>query len=174
MCYISNLFRPITKHEEKYKFTKNEQLLVRRQYKGVRQLWSRRKQSNEPKYKEENIRSYLKRFNSLVALMPTLRAGFSLSMYKETPRNKAECSCCFCLWFECFFEKAELKWYQASMKEDSEFEKPEMFNRFIIWGKCSHSYSCLPTAVVLKSECQFNLNSRHLSFFPIYFALHSG
>ena len=30
------------------------------------------------KYKEENIRSYLKRFSSLVALMPTLRAGFSL------------------------------------------------------------------------------------------------
>ena len=29
------------------------------------------------KYKEENIRSYLKRFNSLVALMATLRAGFS-------------------------------------------------------------------------------------------------
>ena len=28
------------------------------------------------KYKEENIRCYLKRFNSLVALMPTLRAGF--------------------------------------------------------------------------------------------------
>ena len=37
------------------------------------------------KYKEENIRSHLKRFNSLVALMPTctLRAGFSLLMYKE-------------------------------------------------------------------------------------------
>ena len=34
------------------------------------------------KYKEENIRSYLKRFNSLVALMPTLRAGFSVLMYK--------------------------------------------------------------------------------------------
>ena len=49
------------------------------------------------KYKEENIRSYLKRFSSLVALMPTLRAGFSLLMYKETPRNKAETSCCFCL-----------------------------------------------------------------------------
>ena len=49
------------------------------------------------KYKEENIRSYLKRFSSLVALMPTLRAGFSLLMYKETPRNKAESSCCFCL-----------------------------------------------------------------------------
>ena len=35
------------------------------------------------KYKEENIRSYLKRFNSLVALMPTLRAEFSVLMYKE-------------------------------------------------------------------------------------------
>ena len=35
------------------------------------------------KYKEENIRSYLKRFSSLVGLMPTLRAGFSLLMYKE-------------------------------------------------------------------------------------------
>ena len=35
------------------------------------------------KYKEENIRSYLKRFNSLVALMPTLRAGFSVLKYKE-------------------------------------------------------------------------------------------
>ena len=30
------------------------------------------------KYKEENIRSYLKRLSSLVALMPTLRAGFNL------------------------------------------------------------------------------------------------
>ena len=35
------------------------------------------------RYKEENIRSYLKRFNSLVALMPTLRAAFSVLMYKE-------------------------------------------------------------------------------------------
>ena len=34
------------------------------------------------KYKEENIRSYLKRFNSLVALMKILRAGFSVLMYK--------------------------------------------------------------------------------------------
>ena len=49
------------------------------------------------KYKEENIRSYLKIFSSLVALMSTLRAGFSFLMYKETPRNKAESSCCFCL-----------------------------------------------------------------------------
>ena len=46
------------------------------------------------KYKEENIRSYLKRFNSLVALMPTLRAGFSVLMYIK---NKAEFSRCFCL-----------------------------------------------------------------------------
>ena len=35
------------------------------------------------KYKEENIRSHLKRFNSSVALMPTLTAGFSVLMYKE-------------------------------------------------------------------------------------------
>ena len=49
------------------------------------------------KYKEENIRSYLKRFSSLVALMPTLRARFSLLMYGETPKNKAQSSCCFCL-----------------------------------------------------------------------------
>ena len=43
------------------------------------------------KCKEENIMSYLKRFNSLVALMATLRAGFSVLTYK------AEFSCCFCL-----------------------------------------------------------------------------
>ena len=36
---------------------------------------------------------YLKRFSSLVALMPTLRAGFRLLMYKETLRNKAESNC---------------------------------------------------------------------------------
>ena len=37
------------------------------------------------KYKEENIKwSYLKRFSSLlVALMPTLRPGFSLLMFIE-------------------------------------------------------------------------------------------
>ena len=34
------------------------------------------------KCKEENIMSYLERFNSLVALIPTLRAGFSVLMYK--------------------------------------------------------------------------------------------
>ena len=41
------------------------------------------------KCKEENIMSYLKRFNSLVALMATLKGGFSVLMYK------AEFSCCF-------------------------------------------------------------------------------
>ena len=49
------------------------------------------------KYKEENIRSDLKRCSSLAALMPTLNARFSLLMYKKTPRHKAESSCCFCL-----------------------------------------------------------------------------
>ena len=43
------------------------------------------------KCKEENIMSYLKRFHSLVALMATLRAGFSVLMYK------VEFNCCFCL-----------------------------------------------------------------------------
>ena len=41
------------------------------------------------KCKEENIMSYLKRFKSLVALMATLRTGFSVLMYK------AEFTCCF-------------------------------------------------------------------------------
>ena len=45
-------------------------------------------------YKRENIRSYLKKISSLVASMLTLRVGFSLFMYKETPRNKDEPSCC--------------------------------------------------------------------------------
>ena len=39
----------------------------------------------------ENIMSCLKIFNSLVALMATLRAGSSVLMYK------AEFSCCLCL-----------------------------------------------------------------------------
>ena len=43
------------------------------------------------KCKEENIMSYLKRFHSLVALMATLRAGFSVLLYK------VEFNCCFCL-----------------------------------------------------------------------------
>ena len=46
------------------------------------------------KYKEENIRSYLKRFNSLVALMPTLRAGFSVLMYKRTKLSSVVAFAC--------------------------------------------------------------------------------
>ena len=38
---------------------------------------------NNQMSRKYNIRSYLKRFSSLVALMPTLRASFSLLMYKE-------------------------------------------------------------------------------------------
>ena len=48
--------------------------------------------------------SYLKRFSSLVALMPTLRAGFSLLMYKEAPRNKAESSSCFVCDSDCLLK----------------------------------------------------------------------
>ena len=78
MCHTSNLFRPIIKHEQKYdQLTKNEQ------YKGVRNDEADINNQMSRKYKEEDIRSYLKRFNSLVALMPTLRTGFSVLMYKE-------------------------------------------------------------------------------------------
>ena len=56
------------------------------------------------KYQEENIRSYLKRFSSLVALMQTLRAGFSLLMYKETPRTKLSPVVAFVCDSECFMK----------------------------------------------------------------------
>ena len=46
-------------------FTKNEQLLVRKQYKGNDEADVNNEMSR--KYKEENIRSYLIGFNSLVA-----------------------------------------------------------------------------------------------------------
>ena len=63
------------------------------------------------KYNEENnIRSYLKRFNSLVALMPTLRAGFSLLMYKE--QSWVQLLFLSVIWV--FLEIAELMWDQAS------------------------------------------------------------
>ena len=52
------------------------------------------------KYKEENIRFCLKRFSSLMALMPTLRAGFSLLMYKEQSRVQLFFVCDF----ECFLK----------------------------------------------------------------------
>ena len=40
------------------------------------------------KYKKENIRSYLKKCSSSVALIPTLRAGFSLLICKEFQETK--------------------------------------------------------------------------------------
>ena len=95
---MSNLFRPITKHEQKYdQFTKTNSCLLEN---NTKVLYNDDADVNNQKsrnYKEWNIMSYLKRFSSLVALMLTLRAGFSLVMYKETPRNKAESSRCFCL-----------------------------------------------------------------------------
>ena len=39
------------------------------------------------KYKEENNRSYLKIFSSLVALMPALRAGFSRLMSRDSKKQ---------------------------------------------------------------------------------------
>ena len=84
MCYISNLFRPIIKHEQKYdQFTKTNIFLLENNTKVLGNDEADVNNQMSRKYKEENIRSYLKRFNSLMALMPTLRAGFSVSMYKE-------------------------------------------------------------------------------------------
>ena len=86
------------KHEQKYdQFTKTNSCLLENNAKVLGSYETDVNNQTSRKYKEENIRSYLKRFSSLVALMLTLRAGFSLLMYKETPRNKAESSCCFCL-----------------------------------------------------------------------------
>ena len=97
MCYMSNLFRPIMKHEQKYdQFTKTNSCLLENNTKVLGNDDADVKNQKSRNYKEENIVSYLKRFSSLVALMLTLRAGFSLLMYKEAPRNKAESSCCFC------------------------------------------------------------------------------
>ena len=84
MCYISNLFRPISKHEQKYdQLTKRNSCLLENNTKVLGNDEADVNNQMSRKYKEENIRSYLKRFNSLVALMPTLRAGFSVLMYKE-------------------------------------------------------------------------------------------
>ena len=79
MCYISNLFRPIIKHEQKYdKFTKNVQLENNTKVLGNDEADTNNQMSR--KYKQEIIRSYLKRFSSLVTFMPTLRAEFSRLM----------------------------------------------------------------------------------------------
>ena len=95
---MSNLFRPIMKYEQKYdQFTKTNSCLLENNTKVLGNDDADVNNQKSRNYKEENIMSYLKRFSSLVALMLTLRAGFSLLMYKKTPRNKAESSCCFCL-----------------------------------------------------------------------------
>ena len=95
---MSNLFRSIMKHEQKYdQFTKTNSCLLENNTKVLGNDDADVNNQRSRNYKGENIMSYLKRFSSLVALMLTLRAGFSLLMYKETPRNKAESSCCFCL-----------------------------------------------------------------------------
>ena len=95
---MSNLFRPITKHEQKYdQFTQMNSSLLENNTKVLGNDDADVNNQKSRNYKEENIMSYLKRFSSLVALTLTLRAGSSLLMYKETPKNKAESSCCFCL-----------------------------------------------------------------------------
>ena len=86
------------KHELKYyQFTKTNSCWLENNTKVLGNDAADINNQKSRNYKEENIMSYLKRFSSLVALMLTMRAGFSLLMYKETPRNKAESSCCFCL-----------------------------------------------------------------------------
>ena len=84
MCYISNLFRPISKHEQKYDcLQKTNSCLLENNTKVSGNDEGDVNNQMSRKYKEENIRSYLKRFNPLVALMQTLRARFSVLMYKE-------------------------------------------------------------------------------------------
>ena len=86
------------KHEQKYdQLSKMNSCLLENKTKVLGNDDADVNNQKSRNYKEENIMSYLKRFSSLVALMPTMRAELSLLMYKETPRNKAESSCCFCL-----------------------------------------------------------------------------
>ena len=51
-------------------------------------------------------------------------------------------------------ERSDLTWIT---------KKKEQFCKLTIWWKCSHTNECFPIAEVLKSECSFNRNSRHLS-----------
>ena len=79
---MSNLFRPIMKHEQKYdQFTKTNSCLLKNNTK-VKVLDNDDADVNNQKsrnYKEENIMSYLKRFSSLVACFDAdIEAGFSL------------------------------------------------------------------------------------------------
>ena len=94
---MSNLFRPIVKHEQKYdQFTKPNSCLLENNTKVLGNDDGDVNNQKGRNYKED-VMYYLKRFGSLVALMLTMRAGFSLLMHKGTPRNKAESNCCFCL-----------------------------------------------------------------------------
>ena len=79
MCYMSNLFRPIIKHEQKYdQFTKTNSCLLENNTKVLGNDDADVNIQKSRNYKGKNIMSYLKRFSSSVALMLTLRAGFSL------------------------------------------------------------------------------------------------
>ena len=99
---MSNLFRPIMKHKQKYdQFTKTNSCLLENNTEVSGNDDADVNNQKNRNYKEENIMSYLKRFSSLVALMLTFRAGFSLLMYKETPRNKAVLFVCDS---ECFLK----------------------------------------------------------------------
>ena len=76
---------PLIKHEQKYQKTNscllgNNTKVFENDKADVNNQMSR-------KYKEENIRSYLKGFSSLVALMPTLRAGFSYLIYRDSKKQ---------------------------------------------------------------------------------------
>ena len=84
MCHISNLFRPISEHKKNMiSLQKTSSCLLENNTKVLGNDEANINNQMSRKYKEENIRSYLKRFNSLVALMLTLRTGFSVLMYKE-------------------------------------------------------------------------------------------
>ena len=86
---MSNLFRPIMKDEQKYnQFTNTNSYLLENNTKVLGNDDADVNNQKSRTYKEENIMSYLKRFSSLVALMPTLRAGFSLLIIKRLQETK--------------------------------------------------------------------------------------
>ena len=63
MCYILNLFRSIIKHEQKYdQFTKTSSCLLEYNTKVLANDEADVNNQMSRKYKEENIRSYMKRF----------------------------------------------------------------------------------------------------------------
>ena len=84
MCVIFRIYSDsIIKHEQKYdQFTETNSWLLENNTKVLGNDEADVNNQMSRKYTEENIRSYL-RFSSLVVLMLTLRAIFSLLMYKE-------------------------------------------------------------------------------------------